>query len=186
MKTLVLLSIACLLPGCAILLPSSQDKSLQPWTSFEEAKASYDKIEPFVTDLDTLRELGFDPFNTPNIKILNHAEVVQTVLPSPIPNGIELPPGIRECMKAQDACQGFYMERSRLKRRRVGNFFMDFMNFRRETITTGWKFGTLIVIVGNRVVYKQWSGSPNIQEESVQVNPLGPLQGAGTSSGLYD
>lgn len=184
MKNLVSLG-ACLLSACTSLLPNSQEKSVQPWTTFEEAKASYDQIEPFATDLDAVRELGFDPFRTPNMKILNHAQVVQTVLPPPIHDDGMVPPGIRECIKARESCQGFYMEPNRLNKKRVGNFLLDFMNFRRETVTTGWKFGALIVMVGDKVVYKQWSGSPNIVEETVQRNPLGPLQGAGSSAGLY-
>lgn len=185
MKVLVSLSTVCLLTACTSLLPTSVDKSVQPWMTFEEAKASYDKIEPFATDLDAVHKLGFDPFKTPNMKILNHAQVVQTVLPPPIHDNGVVPAGIRECIKAQEACQGFYMEPNRLNRNRVGNFMLDFMNFRRETITTGWKFGALIVVVGNMVVYKQWSGSPNLLEESVQRNPLGPLQGLGSSSSFY-
>ena len=185
MRIPVLLSIALVLSGCANLLPRSQDKPVPPWTSFEEAKASYDRIEPFTTDLDGLRALGFDPFKTPNVRLLNHSQVVETVLPAAVPTGIEIPPGIRECMKAQEGCRGFFLEGGRLKRDRVGNFLLDFMNFRRETLTTGWKFSALIVTVGDKVVYKQWSGTPNIQEETVNRNPLGPLQGVGTSPSLY-
>jgi hypothetical protein len=185
MKAFLVLLSTFLLLACSSLLPTAQDKSVQPWATFEEAKASYDRIEPFVTSLDTVRGLGFDPFKTPNVKILNHAQVVQTVLPPPIQGNGAVPPGILECIKAQDACQGYYMEPRRLKKDRVGNFMLDFMNFKRETVTTGWKFGALIVIVGDKVVYKQWSGSPNILEESVQKNPLGPLQGMGSSSDLY-
>ena len=185
MKNFIGLLAAFLLSACSSLLPTAQDKSVQPWASFEEAKASYDRIEPFVTDLDVVRELGFDPFKTPNIRILNHAQVVQTVLPPPMRENGAVPPGIVECMKARESCQGYLMEPRRIKKDRVGNFMLDFMNFKRETLTTGWKFGALIVIVGDKVVYKQWSGSPNIQEESVQKNPLGPLQGAGSSSDLY-
>lgn len=184
-KIFIGLLIASLLAACSSLLPTAQDKSVQPWSTFEEAKASYDRIEPFVTDMNTVRSLGFDPFKTPNIKILNHAQVVQAVLPPPIEGNGVVPAGILECIKAQDACRGYVMEPRRLKKDRVGNFMLDFMNFKRETVTTGWKFGALIVIVGDKVVYKQWSGSPNIQEETVQKNPLGPFQGMGSSSGLY-
>jgi len=174
-----------MLSACASLLPTSQDKTVQPWVSFEEAKASYDKVEPFVTDMDAVRKLGFDPFRTPNVKILNLSQVVQIVLPPPIYDEGVVPPGIRDCMKANEACQGYYMEPNQLQKKRVGNFMLDFMNFKRETVTTGWKFGALFVVVGDRVVYKQWSGSPNILEESLQQNPLGPLQGAGASAGLF-
>ena len=185
MKVFVSILPVILLSACANLLPDSREQTVQPWKSFDDAKASYDRIEPFVTDLDTVRKPGFDPFSTPNVKILNHAQVVYTVLPVPVHDEGLVPPGIRECIKAQEACQGYSMEPSRVKRERVGNFLLDFMNFKRETHTTGWKFGALIVVVGDRVVYKQWSGSPNIREESVQRNPLGPLQGVGSSPSLY-
>ena len=56
---------------------------------------------------------------------------------------------------------------------------LDFMNFKRDTHTTGWKFSALIVIIEDKVVYKQWSGNPNIDRNESQNNPLGPLQGAG-------
>lgn len=180
-----LLLATAMLPACGSLLPTHQEQALQPWKTFDAAKASYDKIEPDVTDLETVRTLGFDPFNTPNMKILNHAQVVQAAVPQPVQDESLMPPGILECIKAREACQGYLMEPTRLNRKRVGNFLLDFMNFRRKTITTGWKFGALIVVVGNKVVYKQWSGSPNIMEETVQRNPLGPLQGVGSSPRLY-
>jgi uncharacterized protein YceK len=185
MKILISLALGILLSGCASLLPTQQEKTLQPWKTFEAAKASYDKIEPFSTNLDTVRSLGFDPFKTPNMKIFNHAQVVQAVLPQPISDENLIPPGILDCIKAREGCQGYFMEPNRLNKKRVGNFMLDFMNFRRDTITSGWKFGALIVIVGDKVVYKQWSGSPNILEETLQRNPLGPLQGVGSSPSIY-
>lgn len=184
-KTLALLSAVWLLSACQVLLPTSRDKSIQPWKSFDEAKASFDRIEPFVTNFAAVRELGFDPYTTPNMKILNHAQVVQMVLPQPLYENSVVPPGIHACIQAQDACLGYYMEPSRIDRDRVGNFVLDFMNFRRETLTTGWRFGALVVVIGDTVVYKEWSGTPHIREESVQKNPLGPFQGLGSSSGLY-
>lgn len=184
-KVLVLLTAVCLLSACQSLLPTSRDKSIQPWKTFDEAKASFDRIEPFVTTFAAVRELGFDPYTTPNMKILNHAQVVQMVLPPPLYEHSVVPPGINACIKAQDACLGYYMEPSRLDKNRVGNFVLDFMNFRRETLTTGWRFGALVVVIGDTVVYKEWSGTPNIKEQSVQKNPLGPFQGLGASSGLY-
>lgn len=184
-KVLALLASACLLSACANLLPKSRDESVQSWKSFDEAKASFDRIEPFVTDFPAVRELGFDPYKTPNMKILNHAQVVQMVLPPPMYDNGVVPPGIHACILAQDACLGYYMEPSRVDKDRVGNFLLDFTNFRRVTQTTGWKFGALVVVIGDTVVYKEWSGTPNIKEESVQRNPLGPFQGLGASSGLY-
>jgi len=76
---------------------------------------------------------------------------------------------------------GYFMEPSRIERNRVGNFTLDFLNFKRDTLTTGWKFGALIVVINNQVVFKQWSGRPRIEETELRRNPLGPLQGIGES-----
>lgn len=172
MKGLYYLLAASLLGACTSLLPTSHQEVGPTWDSFEAVKHSYDQIVPYRTDMAQVRELGFDPRKTPNLRILNHAQVVQAVLPPPMPNDGAIPPGIRDCIDAQEACRGYLM-----------NFLLDFLNFKRETVTTGWKFGALIVVVGDKVVYKQWSGQPCIHEEEVSRNPLGPLQGAGSSSG---
>jgi len=34
----------------------------------------------------------------------------------------------------------------------------------------------VVVIVGDRVVYKSWSGTPAISEVEETQNPLGPMQ----------
>ena len=115
------------------------------------------------------------------MQILNHSQVVRAVLPSPLQDRATIPPGILDCMKAQEGCVGYFMEPSRIERNRVGNFTLDFLNFKRDTLTTGWKFGALIVVIDNQVVFKQWSGRPRIEETELRRNPLGPLQGIGES-----
>jgi hypothetical protein len=40
-----------------------------------------------------------------------------------------------------------------------------------------------VVMVDDRVVYKQWSGQPQVRETRVSRNPLGPFQGAGERAG---
>jgi len=182
-RLLPLLLLSLSLSACKALLPSSEEEVGPRWSRFDEVKASYDRIVPYQTDMSTVRELGFDPYKTANTRILNHAQVVQAVLPQPLPDDGFMPPGIRDCIRAQEACRGYHIEPQHIDHKRVGNFWLDFLNFRRETVTTGWRFGALIVVVNDKVVYKQWSGSPNIHEESTHSNPLGPLQGAGASSG---
>ena len=59
---------------------------------------------------------------------------------------------------------------------RYGNVVLDMFNFRRKTRTTGWKFQGLIILNGERVVYKLESGEPKILELEDRENPLGPLQ----------
>lgn len=181
MKVFSLLFVAGLLAGCASLLPTAKQDVSNKWHDFEDAKKSFDLIVPYRTNMDTVRELGFDPNITPNVQILNHSQVVRAVLPSPLQELASIPKGILACMRAQEACTGYLMEPSRIDRKRDGNFFLDFLNFKRNTQVTGWKFGALIVVIDNMVVYKQWSGRPRIEETELRRNPLGPLQGAGES-----
>jgi hypothetical protein len=167
------------LSGCTNMLPSSKQDDSNRWKDFEEVKKSYDLIIPYTTDMDAVRKLGFDPFVTPNTQILNYSQVVKAVLPIPIQEQLTIPQGIMDCMKAQEGCVGYMVEPSRIHHKRTGNFMLDFMNFKRDTLTTGWKFAALIVVIENKVVYKQWSGNPNIKQNESQKNPLGPFQGSG-------
>ena len=64
-----------------------------------------------------------------------------------------------------------------LKKKRAGNFWLDALNFKRLTETTGWRFTGLIVLKDDLVVYKLWGGQPSIQEAETSRNPLGPFQG---------
>lgn len=181
MNIFVLLMIVVALTGCASMLPSSKQDDSNRWRDFEEVKKNYDQIIPYSTNMDAVRKLGFDPFKTPNTQILNYSQVVRAVLPSPIQEQTTIPQGIIHCMKAQEGCVGYLVEPSRINRKRVGNFVLDFMNFKRDTQTTGWKFAALFVVIENQVVYKQWSGSPQIEQNELRSNPLGPLQGVGES-----
>lgn len=181
MNIFLLIALTGILTGCASMLPNSKQDVRSHWQDFGDAKKTFDQITPYKTDMLTVKKMGFDPFKTPNMRILNHSQVVNAVLPSPLQERVTIPQGIFDCMKAQDGCVGYYMEPSQINRNRVGNFMLDFMNFKRNTLTTGWKFGALIVIIDDTVVYKQWSGQPMIEETELRTNPLGPLQGVGES-----
>jgi hypothetical protein len=111
--------------------------------------------------------------------VLNQAQVVNAVLPSPLQERATIPKGIVECMQVQQDCVGYLMEPSKIAHQRVGNFFLDFLNFKRNTLTTGWKFSALIVVINDTVVYKQWNGQPRLESTEVRTNPLGPLQSMG-------
>lgn len=161
------------------MLPAAKQGVSNPWHDFASAKKSFDQIEPFKTDLATVHQLGFDPYNTANVQVLNQAQVVNAVLPSALFDQSAIPEGMQACMKAQQACRGYLMEPSQINQKRVGNFWLDFLNFKRDTITTGWKFSALIVVIDDTVVYKQWNGQPKIESTDHRTNPLGPLQGMG-------
>lgn len=174
------LCLATALGGCASLLPRGAAQTGKPWSDFQQAHAAFERIQPFVTTTTQLREQGIDPLVTPNITILSYADIVRRLVP-PSGSDIALDPGIRACLQAQAACRGYEIDQRHIARQRVGNFWLDFLDFRRETVTTGWRFNMLLLVVNDRVVYKLWGGQPEISETEVTRNPLGPLQGLGQS-----
>lgn len=184
MKTLAVALVAVLVGGCAALLPVGRQETVVPWHSFEEAKAAYDRIEPYTTKVADLHDLGYDPAKTPNVTLLNYSQVVKKAVPQLSFSIEDQPQGIRDCIRAENRCIGYTLEQSQIKRKRVGNFFLDFLNFDRETLITGWRFNALIVLVDGTVVYKQWSGQPLVRQIDRNRNPLGPFQGLGDTRNI--
>ena len=177
-RLVALLFLTAYLSACANLLPSVQHEVTIPWADFEQAKHSFDQIAPYETKLADVGKLGFGPDHVPNIQLLNQSQVVQATLPSPLQDPATIPRGIADCMRAGAACVGYAMEPSKIEHRRVGNIVFDLLNFRRDTLSTGWKFAALIVVINDTVVYKQWSGQPSIRTTTRRASPLGPLQAA--------
>lgn len=164
-----------LLSGCGFLLPSTKDTVESPWKTFEDVKTSYDKIVPGQTNVAELRKIGFDIYSTPNVRILNYLDIAVAVQSIGMEN---LDTGLKECLLARTACRAFVFEPKRVQSKRIGNFWLDFLNFRRKAKETGWNFKALLVLVDDHIIYKLWSGTPMIEEYKDQRNPLGPLQGA--------
>ncbi len=133
------------------------------------------------SDRRTLKNNGFDPASHPNTKLLTHADVVRSLLPTTLLKREDLDPGILVCLEARDACHGMELTASRIAKTRSGNFFADFSNFERRTETTGWRFNALILFVNDLVVYRSWGGQPSVSETEVDSNPLGPFQQIGPS-----
>jgi hypothetical protein len=111
------------------LLPRGEAQTSKPWSNFSQAHAAYERITPYLTTTGQLRQEGIDPLTTPNITILNYADIVRRLLP-PSGNDLALDPGIRDCMQAQTACRGFEIDQRHIDRKRVGNFWLDFLDFR--------------------------------------------------------
>jgi hypothetical protein len=172
--------VTTLVAGCSALLPKSKSETEVPWKTFEEVKRTYDSIEPGVTTLDELKRLGYDPFVNKNVAVLHYSDVLGKYAPNAIRDEF-LDPGLRECLQFSTRCSAYAIEYRHSRRDRVGNFFLDFINYERRTEITGWRFGAVVVVVGERVVYKSWSGVPVISEVEETSNPLGPIQDKGSS-----
>ncbi len=168
------------LTGCgATLLPTTRDEVKSSWDSFAEAKKSFDRIIIHETDLEGLKNLGFDPFATSNMEILTYLDIMARFMPNQAITKEDLDPGIRGCIEAKNGCLAYEMSVEVLNSERRGSVFLDLFGFKRKTNRSGWQFHSLFVINNNFVVYKLWGGKPHINETSLKKKPLGPLQESG-------
>lgn len=141
----------------------------------------FSSIVPGQTTLAELHALGVDPDRTPNIAILDHIDLLRRLVPTSTFDIGLLDPGLRECATTPRSCFAYGIEQSHVDRRRSGNFFLDFMNFKRTVEVDGWQFDAIVVVKDKRVIYKLWSGKPHIRQIEREDTPLGPLQGIGPS-----
>ncbi len=182
LKRLAALSVAACLTGCAALLPAGTTDTRSPFDSFEAAEDALAKIEPYKTTVTEMKALGFDFNASPNVTIITYPDVIARLAPNASVPMDALDPGIRDCILAQSQCQAYEFRITRQKRKRVGNFWPDFMNFRRTIAVSGWRFEALIVVRDGVVLFRRFGGEPQISQTEQQVNPLGPLQGAGEAA----
>ncbi|MES2932421.1 MAG: hypothetical protein V4805_02905 [Pseudomonadota bacterium] len=167
------------LTGCASLLPEGKQSTQTPWKSYSEAQEMFAKIVPGSTTLSQLKALGVDPEVTSNVGVLAQADLLRRLIPSATFDIHQIDPGLQLCLAAAQTCFAYEIEQTSLDRKRYGNFMADFFNFRRRVDVTGWQFDAIVVIKGETVIFKQWSGKPKIHQTEDERSPLGPLQGIG-------
>lgn len=138
----------------------------------------FEKIVPGKSSLADLKNLGVDPNQTSNVALLSHADLLRRLFPASSLDIRTLDPGLQDCVTSQN-CFGYEIDQLYLHRRRIGNFWADFFNFRRHTDVSGWQFNAVVVIKGETVVYKLWSGKPSIHHLEQERIPLGPFQSIG-------
>jgi len=162
--------------GCATLLPSADTATQKPWGSFDEAMRMFEAIVPSTTTRADLKAMGLDPFTEDNITILNYADLIRRFAVPGTNSLADLDSELARCLQGRNYCSGYEIEQRELHRDHTGNFWLDFLNFRRVVRTTGWRFTATVVINRDLVVYKVWSGQPSIREVEDVRNPLGPAQ----------
>ncbi|MGE5161953.1 MAG: hypothetical protein ACM3O5_10640 [Betaproteobacteria bacterium] len=178
-RTIAFLALAALVAGCAELLPKSRAETEAAWHSFEEARAAIERIEPYKTTRADLRARGIGVERDPTITLLSHVDIAVRFPIGGVLRSEDVDPGIRDCLRAGQACNAYQINVRRTNRNRVGNFWLDALRFRRETDVTGWTFNALVLFVDDLAVYAVFGGQPAIHEVEVERNPLGPLQGWG-------
>lgn len=141
----------------------------------------FDSILPYTTSTEELKALGIDPDKTPNVAILSHADLLRKIIAGSSLDIRLLDTELQSCLMENKSCVAYEIEQTHLDKKRFGNFWLDFLNFHRRVDISGWQFDAIIVVRNARVIYKLWSGKPNIQQLQEERTPLGPLQGLGGS-----
>lgn len=172
LTTLILITFT----GCSSLLPTSKQSTDIPWKSYNEIQNAYKEITTYKTTKKELHTLGFDPYKTPNIKILNHLDILEKFLLSPSITIDDLDKGVQKCLKNEKRCTAYEINISDIRSKRYGNVFADLFNFRKNTLQTGWSFYSLVVLNNSTVVYKVSQCTPKINNRTETKNPLGPFQ----------
>ncbi len=173
-------SLLLILGGCSSLLPRVETTTESPWQSFEDAQIAFDKIIPGESTTADLKELGFDPFVSPNVTLINYLDLIQHFIPNSSIEKTDLPDSVQECLAAKESCYGYVVEPSRIDSNRYGNAVLDVLNFKKKTRISGWRFNALLVLKNDLVMYKLSAGDPNVLKFEKKSNPLGPLQDIGS------
>jgi hypothetical protein len=167
------------LSACASLLPSSKDEVISDWNSYDDAVASLATITPYKATRQDVHKEGLDPAINPAITVLHFADVLPKFTAAALVRKEDVDRGIRDCLQAGKQCSAYQVIVKKTQRRRTGDFWLDSLNFKRETVTQGWSVDALLVFVDDLLVYELVGGHPRINEFELRRNPLGPLQGWG-------
>ena len=65
MRNVLVAALLILLSSCSALLPKSDTEVKNRWDSFDSARATFDRIEPYQTSAAELMQLGYDPSQIP-------------------------------------------------------------------------------------------------------------------------
>jgi len=166
--------------ACAPLLPSSKTEDVSRWNSYDDAVRSLSSIVPYRSTRDDVHRQGLDPRLNPGISVLHFTDVLQRFSAAVLIRPDDVDQGVRDCLHAGQRCSGYVVSVKKLARQRVGSFWLDSLDFKRETVTTGWRVDVLLVFVDDQLVYELMGGQPTISEVELLRKPLGPLQGWGS------
>jgi len=158
------------------LFSSSSQRTRTTWQNFEQAQSAYDRVVPHKTTITELKTMGFDPHQTPNVKILTYLDIIQRFIPNASITLNDLQEDVRACIESKDCCHAYELDLEMTDSKRYGNLVLDMFGFNRKTKTTGWTFKALIIVKDDVVAYKLRSGEPNVDKLEKKTKPLGPLQ----------
>ncbi len=172
-----LCALAVTVSGCSRwFLPKTNENMKSQWETYEDAENAFNAIELHRTTEEELHKMGYNPYDTPNIKVLTYLEMLEKFMPNQSVTKDDLDPELADCLNAKDFCNGYVVSAKKIDKERHGNIFLDVLRFHRKTRKRGWIFVGLIVMKEQKVVYKIHSGEPKVEENQEDTNPLGFLQ----------
>ncbi len=175
-RCLLFLALVLTTSGCRSLLPTEDRRPRTSWTNFNDAQAAFDKIVPHKTTVGDLKDLGFDPHNLPNVRILTYLDLINRFIPNNSITMNDLQPDVRACIESKDCCHAYELNLDVTHNKRYGNVFLDVFGFSKKSHITGWTYKALIIVKDDVVAYKLRSGEPNVNKYEKKVKPLGPFQ----------
>lgn len=173
------LAMVAVLSACTTLLPTSKSEVMTDWGSYDDAVASLATFAPYQATRQDVHSQGLDPHVNPVVTVLHFADVLQRFSPAMLIKPEEVDRGIAHCLRAGKQCSGYAIAVKKLHHARVGDFWLDSLNFKRTTVTTGWSVDALLVFVDDQLVYELMGGQPTVLSIEEHRNPLGPLQSWG-------
>jgi|SRR6185503_17491467 hypothetical protein len=175
-RGLLFLALVLLSSGCRSVLPSEDRRPRTPWTNFNDADAAFDKIVPHKTTVADLKDLGFDPHATPNVRIITYLDIINRFLPNNSLKLDDLQPDVRACIESKDCCHAYEINLDITNNKRYGSVVLDIFGFNKKTHVTGWSYRALIIVKDEVVTYKLRAGEPNVNKYERKTKPLGPFQ----------
>ena len=173
---LAVLGAMLLTSGCKSLFPSSTTTVASRWETYSNVSAAFGRIVPYETDAHDLKELGFDPEVSSNVKTMSYVELLPIFMPNSGIQKKDLPAPVRDYIDAHEGGMAYAIDLQNVQSKRYGHLILDVFDFKRKTHTTGWKFRGLILMKNDIVVYKLSSGEPDISTFEKKTRPLGPFQ----------
>jgi hypothetical protein len=173
---LPLLGVVLATTGCKSMFVSENHRSVTKWETFDDAETAFEKIVPHQTRVTDLKDLGFDPHTTPNIKILNYLDIIERFIPNSSITMEDLHPDVRHCIDLKEGCMGYELDLDIQRKKRFGNLALDMAGFTKKTQVYGWNYKALVLMKDGVVVYKLRSGQPNVDKIERKIKPLGPIQ----------
>jgi hypothetical protein len=131
LRSTLLCALALCLAGCAELLPKSLAETQAAWSSYDEARAAIERIEPYKTTRNDLKALGIGSGADATITLLSHVDIAVRFPIGGVLREEDVDRGIRDCLKAGKECNAYRIDIRRTNRDRVGNFWLDALRFRR-------------------------------------------------------